>query len=303
MEDNFYNNIMKITSKDNIKKDEMMSRHTSFKVGGKADYFIEVENNEKDIIKIAKLAKQYDKRLIVIGNGTNTLFSDEDIKAVILKIKPDMSYNIYDDYIQISAGTSNAYLANVMLNNEMAGFEFASGIPGTIGGAIVMNAGAFGSEMKDVILEVSGVDLNTYKGFNYDNEECGFSYRKSIFQNKGDLLILSAKIKYSQGIRDNIQGLMNEYREKRIATQPLDMPSAGSTFKRGEGFITAKLIDEAGLKGYSIGGAMVSKKHAGFIVNTGNATAKNIIDLIEYVQDVVYKKFNVKIETEVKLVK
>ena len=105
MEDNFYNNIMKITSKDNIKKDEMMSKHTSFKVGGKADYFIEVENNEKDIIKIAKLAKQYDKRLIVIGNGTNTLFSDEDIKAVILKIKPDMSYNIYDDYIQISAGT------------------------------------------------------------------------------------------------------------------------------------------------------------------------------------------------------
>ncbi len=303
MEDNFYNSLTEITSKEHIKKDEMMSKHTSFKVGGKADYFIEIENDKDLIIKIAKLAKQYQKRLIIIGNGTNVIFTDDDIKAIILKIKPDMSYNICDDYIEISAGTSNAYLANVMLNNEMAGFEFASGIPGTIGGAIVMNAGAYGSEIKDVLLETSGVDLSTYKSFTYSNEECKFSYRKSIFQKNENLLILSAKIKYSQGSREDIQNLMNEYKKKRVATQPLDMPSAGSTFKRGDGFITAKLIDEAGLKGYSIGGAMVSTKHAGFVVNTGNATAKDITDLIKYIQDEVYKKFNVKIEAEVKYIK
>ena len=166
-----------------------------------------------------------------------------------------------------------------------------------------MNAGAFGSEMKDILYEVSGIDLNTHKSFNFNNNDCKFSYRTSIFQNNQNLFILSAKIKYSQGNREDIKNLMNEYKEKRLSTQPLDKPSAGSTFKRGDGFITAKLIDEAGLKGYSIGGAMVSTKHAGFIVNTGSATAKDIEDLIKYVKDEVYKKFNKKIEEEVRIIK
>ena len=299
----FCKNLADIVGYDNIKKNEPMSKHTSFKVGGNADYFIEINSDKNVINKISKFANENHIKLTIIGNGTNILVSDNGIRGIVLKLKVDTSYNICDDYIEVSAGVQNAYVANIMLNNEMTGFEFASGIPGTIGGAIVMNAGAFGSEMKDILHEVSGIDLNTHKIFNFNNNDCQFSYRKSIFQNNPNLFILSAKIKYSQGNREDIKNLMNEYKEKRLSTQPLDKPSAGSTFKRGDGFITAKLIDEAGLKGYSIGGAMVSTKHAGFIVNTGSATAKDIEELIKYVKDEVYKKFNKKIEEEVRIIK
>ncbi len=299
----FFKNLEDIVGYDNIKKNEPMSKHTSFKVGGNADYFIEINPDKNVINKISKFANENHIKLTIIGNGTNILVSDNGIRGIVLKLKVDTSYNICDDYIEVFAGVQNAYVANIMLNNEMTGFEFASGIPGTIGGAIVMNAGAFGSEMKDILYEVSGIDLNTHKIFNFNNNDCQFSYRKSIFQNNPNLFILSAKIKYSQGNREDIKNLMNEYKEKRLSTQPLDKPSAGSTFKRGDGFITAKLIDEAGLKGYSIGGAMVSTKHAGFIVNTGSATAKDIEELIKYVKDEVYKKFNKKIEEEVRIIK
>lgn len=299
----FFKNLADIVGYDNIKKNEPMSKHTSFKVGGNADYFIEINPDKNVINKISKFANENHIKLTIIGNGTNILVSDNGIRGIVLKLKVDTSYNICDDYIEVSAGVQNAYVANIMLNNEMTGFEFASGIPGTIGGAIVMNAGAFGSEMKDILYEVSGIDLNTHKIFNFNNNDCQFSYRTSIFQNNPNLFILSAKIKYSQGNREDIKNLMNEYKEKRLSTQPLDKPSAGSTFKRGDGFITAKLIDEAGLKGYSIGGAMVSTKHAGFIVNTGSATAKDIEELIKYVKDEVYKKFNKKIEEEVRIIK
>ena len=299
----FFKNLADIVGYDNIKKNEPMSKHTSFKVGGNADYFIEINPDKNVINKISKFANENHIKLTIIGNGTNILVSDNGIRGIVLKLKVDTSYNICDDYIEVSAGVQNAYVANIMLNNEMTGFEFASGIPGTIGGAIVMNAGAFGSEMKDILYEVSGIDLNTHKSFNFNNDDCKFSYRTSIFQNNPNLFILSAKIKYSQGNREDIKNLMNEYKEKRLSTQPLDKPSAGSTFKRGDGFITAKLIDEAGLKGYSIGGAMVSTKHAGFIVNTGSATAKDIEELIKYVKDEVYKKFNKKIEEEVRIIK
>ena len=302
MEDIIYKKILNIAKEENVKKDEPMSKHTSFKVGGKADYFVEIDNNQENILNILKLAKENNVKITIVGNGTNILVSDDGIRGIVLKIKPSTTYNIYDDYIEVSAGTANAYLANVTLNNEMTGFEFAAGIPGTIGGAIVMNAGAFGGEIKNVLYEASGIDINTSKNFTYTNEDCKLGYRTSIFQKKSNLIITSAKIKYSQGKKEEIASCMNEYRERRLNSQPLDMPSAGSTFKRGDGFITAKLIDEAGLKGYSIGGAMVSKKHAGFIVNTGNATAKDIKDLIKYVQDEVYKKFNVKIEPEVKFI-
>ena len=299
----FFKNLEDIVGYDNIKKNEPMSKHTSFKVGGNADYFIEINPDKNVINKISKFANENHIKLTIIGNGTNILVSDNGIRGIVLKLKVDTSYNICDDYIEVFAGVQNAYVANIMLNNEMTGFEFASGIPGTIGGTIVMNAGAFGSEMKDILYEVSGIDLNTHKIFNFNNNDCQFSYRKSIFQNNPNLFILSAKIKYSQGNREDIKNLMNEYKEKRLSTQPLDKPSAGSTFKRGDGFITAKLIDEAGLKGYSIGGAMVSTKHAGFIVNTGSATAKDIEELIKYVKDEVYKKFNKKIEEEVRIIK
>ena len=299
----FFKNLADIVGYDNIKKNEPMSKHTSFKVGGNADYFIEINPDKNVINKISKFANENHIKLTIIGNGTNILVSDNGIRGIVLKLKVDTSYNICDDYIEVSAGVQNAYVANIMLNNEMTGFEFASGIPGTIGGAIVMNAGAFGSEMKDILYEVSGIDLNTHKIFNFNNNDCQFSYRTSIFQNNPNLFILSAKIKYSQGNREDIKNLMNEYKEKRLSTQPLDKPSAGSTFKRGDGFITAKLIDEAGLKGYSIGGAMVSTKHAGFIVNNGSATAKDIEELIKYVKDEVYKKFNKKIEEEVRIIK
>ena len=279
-----------------------LKNYTTYKVGGNAKVMVYPKNVDKLILLLKELNEK-NVKYKVLGNGSNLIFSDKEYDGVIIKLDELDKVSVNDTIIKVEAGYSLVKLSYLALKHGLSGLEFASGIPGTIGGAIFMNAGAYGSEIKDVLLETSGVDLSTYKSFTYSNEECKFSYRKSIFQKNENLLILSAKIKYSQGSREDIQNLMNEYKKKRVATQPLDMPSAGSTFKRGDGFITAKLIDEAGLKGYSIGGAMVSTKHAGFVVNTGNATAKDITDLIKYIQDEVYKKFNVKIEAEVKYIK
>ena len=286
-----------ILGSENVKYNEPMSRHTTFKVGGIADIFITVDSKEK-LLKTLEMLKN--EKITIIGNGSNLLVTDEGIRGIVLKYTAN-TCEINDTIVKVDSGMTNARLANALLNKELTGYEFAAGIPGTIGGAIVMNAGAYGREMKDVVLETEFLDFETNEIRIFKNEELNFEYRKSIFENKKGI-ILSATFKFEHGNKNEIDEKMKEYAQKRRDTQPLDMPSAGSTFKRGNGFITAKLIDEAGLKGYSIGGAEVSTKHAGFIVNKGKATAKDIIDLIKYVQKEIYQKFGEKIEPEIKII-
>ena len=286
-----------ILGSENVKYNEPMSRHTTFKVGGIADIFITVDSKEK-LLKTLEMLKN--EKITIIGNGSNLLVTDEGIRGIVLKYTAN-TCEINDTIVKVDSGMTNARLANALLNKELTGYEFAAGIPGTIGGAIVMNAGAYGREMKDVVLETEFLDFETNEIRIFKNEELNFEYRKSIIENKKGI-ILNATFKFEHGNKNEIDEKMKEYAQKRRDTQPLDMPSAGSTFKRGNGFITAKLIDEAGLKGYSIGGAEVSTKHAGFIVNKGKATAKDIIDLIKYVQKEIYQKFGEKIEPEIKII-
>lgn len=284
-----------ILGKENIRYNEPMSKHTTFKVGGNADIFALVDSVQK-LEKILML----DKKITVIGNGSNILVKDSGIRGLVIKYIAN-DYKVKGNYVIASSGITNAKLANILLKNELTGFEFAAGIPGTLGGAIVMNAGAYGKEIKDVIIETKYLSLETKEIKKINLEEHNFNYRKSIFQ-KLESIILESTLKLEKGNYEEINKKMEEYAKKRRISQPLELPNAGSTFKRTNENITAKLIDEAGLKGYSIGGAEVSTKHAGFVVNKGNATAKDIVDLIEYVQKVVYKKFGKNIEPEIKII-
>lgn len=286
-----------ILGSENVKYNEPMSKHTTFKVGGIADIFITVDSKEK-LLKTLEMLKN--EKITIVGNGSNLLVTDEGIRGIVLKYTAN-TCEINDTIVKVDSGMTNARFANALLNKELTGYEFAAGIPGTIGGAIYMNAGAYGSEMKDIVIETRYLDLETGKIKTIQNSEHNFEYRKSIFQ-KLNCIILETTLKLTKGNKEEIKAKMQEYSTKRRESQPLEMPSAGSTFKRGNDFITAKLIDESGLKGYSIGGAQVSTKHAGFIVNKGNATAKDIIDLINYVKEKVYEKFGKTIEEEVKII-
>ena len=295
---------------------EPMSKHTTFKVGGNADIFVKVKNID-ELRHIIKIAKKNDVHITVVGNGSNILVKDNGIRGIVAKIEFE-DINIEDGdtsdtvTVNVGAGVKLATLAQILYQKGITGFEFASGIPGTMGGAVKMNAGAYGKEMKDVVLSTKCIDLKRYNMIseknNIDdiqveeiikksdepniielsNEEQNFVYRDSIFSNKR-YVILETKLGLQYGDKEKIQNMMNEFSKSRKEKQP-DLPSAGSTFKRGEDYITAKLIDECGLKGYTIGGAQVSEKHAGFIVNTGDATAQNILDLISYVKGKVYEK-------------
>ena len=299
MNDNIYDDLKTIIDEKNIKRNEPMNKHTSFKVGGNADYFIEVSSKEK-LIKIIEYLKSRKINIIVIGNGTNIIVSDKGIRGIVIKYSAK-GIKLDGENIYAESGVSNAYLAQELLKNSITGFEFASGIPGSIGGAIAMNAGCYGSEFKDIVKKVTFIDLQNAKLYTIENNECKFSYRTSLFLNK-KCIITDAEFTLKKGNKDNIKNLMDEYKEKRINSQPLEYPNAGSTFKRGNDFITAKLIDEAGLKGYSIGGAEVSTKHAGFIINKNNATANDIKSLIDFVKKTIYEKYNVKIEEEVRFI-
>lgn len=298
MENEILKELQDIAGAKNVKYNEPMSKHTSFKVGGNAEYFVEIY--DIDILKrIVDYSQNNNLVINVVGNGTNLLVLDSGIKGLVIRYVAN-KIEINDNYVSVDAGVLNGILAQELLKNELSGFEFASGIPGTIGGAVFMNAGAYGSEIKDIIEEVTYFDMRDKTVHIICNNECKFDYRKSIFSEM-DTVILNAKLRLNKSSYDLIKKKMDEYRDKRINTQPLNKPNAGSTFKRGDGFITAQLIDEAGLKGFSIGGAKVSEKHAGFIVNDNNATAKDIIELIEYVKKTIYEKYNKKIEVEVRI--
>lgn len=291
----------KIEAKD-ILENEPMSKHTSFKVGGNADIFVKAHNIEQ-IKHVLKVSKDHNVPLFILGNGSNIIVRDNGIRGIILKIdlkKIEIEKQEDCFFVTVGAGNKLAEVAIKLLKEEISGFEFASGIPGTIGGFIKMNAGAYGKEAKDIVIETTVMDYNGNIE-KISGEQHKFEYRKSIFS-KLKVIILETKLKLNYGNKEEIQSLMEEYAKARTEKQPLNFPSAGSTFKRGKDFITAKLIDECGLKGHCIGGAKVSTKHAGFIVNAGGATAKDILELVEYVKKTILEKTNKTIELEVEVV-
>ena len=289
-------------SKEKIKYNEPMAKHTSFKIGGPAQCFINAESVE-EIKQICKVASKNDINLTIIGNGSNLLVTDNGINGIVVKVnikKFELEFSNDDVSLIVGAGNKLGEIAQKLLRNEITGFELAAGIPGTIGGAVRMNAGAYGKEMKDIVETVKCMDYdgNIYEKSNKDLE---FEYRKSMFA-KNKFIILEAKLKLQKGNAQYIKDKMLEFEQSRKQKQPLEFPSAGSTFKRGTDFITAKLIDDAGLKGYRVGGAMVSTKHAGFVVNENNATAQDVLNLVKHIKQEVYKKFNKKIELEIQVI-
>ena len=293
--------IQKIIPKEKIYINEDMKKHTSFKIGGPAECLIKIENKVQ-LKNIFEIAKDFNIPLTIIGNGSNILVSDKGIKGIVLKIeikKLEIQENNEKVNVTVGSGEKLGIIAQKFLNQEIEGFEFASGIPGTIGGAIRMNAGAHGKEMKDIVKTVTYMDRdgNIKK---IENAKAEFKYRNSIFSHK-DYVIIETELELQKGNKEEISEKMQEYANFRKEKQPLEYPSAGSTFKRGEDFITAKLIDECGLKGYQIGGAQISEKHAGFIINKDNATAEDVMKLIEYTKEQIYNKFGKKIETEVEI--
>lgn len=296
---------------ENILKEESMKKHTSFKIGGNADFFVKAKSVE-DVKFVIDLCKKNDIPLTIIGNGSNILVKDEGIKGIVLKIDIDkfeinekvpeeLRKNNNSVIITVGAGVLLGKLAFQLLKKSISGFEFASGIPGTIGGAVRMNAGAYGSEFKDIVIETMCMD-NNGNIIKLDNKQQKFEYRRSIFKDN-KYIILETKLLLEK-LDDNskIKEKMDEYKKSRMEKQPIEFPSAGSTFKRGSDFITAKLIDECDLKGYSIGDAQVSEKHAGFVINRGNASFEDVFKLIKFIQKNVKEKFGKDIELEVEIV-
>ena len=295
----FDKQLREIAKKDNILKDEPMPKHTSLKIGGSADYFIIVETVD-ELKLLIKFAKKNKIPITVVGNGTNLLVRDGGIRGFTIKLgfKDFKIRKTTDDVIiTVDAGMSLSALSAIALKEELTGLEFLSGIPGTIGGALRMNAGAYGKEMKDIVIKTKYLDENE-KIKNLNLKEHKFKYRNSIFSTI-NAIILDTTLRVQKGKKQDIEEKIKEYSESRKKTQPLEYPNAGSTFKRIEGTPTAKLIDDCGLKGYSIGGAEVSNKHAGFIINKEKATAKDVLELSKYVKEQVKKKFNKDIELEI----
>lgn len=295
-----YKELQKGIEKRRVLKDESMRNHTSFKIGGLADYFVIVQEIE-ELKFVLELSAKYDIPLTVIGNGTNLLVSDKGIRGIVLKIEISNLKVIRKKdkaEITISSGYAVGKLANLAYKEELTGLEFLSGIPGSVGGAIRMNAGAYGKEMKDIVISTKYMERDgKIKKLNLSEHE--FAYRSSVFSKMNDVIILETVLEARYGNQEEIKEKIDEYRNKRIATQPLELPNAGSTFKRKGDIITAKVIDECGLKGYRIGDAAVSEKHAGFVVNLGNATAQDVLELTDYIKEKVKKEKGIEIELEV----
>lgn len=289
--------------KERILFNEPMKKYTTFKIGGPAECLIKIENVE-ELKKVLKLANENNVNITVIGNGSNVLVLDEGIKGITLIIKIE-GYNFYSldnkkIIISVGAGEKIPKMGKIFLNNSLTGFEEISGIPGSFGGAVRMNAGANGKEMKDIVKSVKCVDyLGNEKIFS--NGEMKFEYRRSILKYE-KYIVTEVEMELEKGDKEQILAKMEKYSNSRKEKQPLEYPSAGSTFKRGEDFLTAKLIEEAGLKGLCVGEAEVSTKHSGFIINKGNAKAKDVLELVEKVKKEIYKKFDKKIELEIEVI-
>ena len=281
-----------------VKKGDLMKNHTSFKIGGEVD-FLATPENFSEIKDLIKTCKENGVQYTIIGNGSNILVGDEGIAGVVIKISSGLtSVKIDGNKIYAEAGVMLSTLSNKAKSESLTGLEFASGIPGTLGGAIYMNAGAYDGEIKDVVKKIGYLDVDG-EIREMSGEDAGFGYRKSVFVDS-EKIILYAELELEKGDIEEITKTMFDLNQRRKDKQPLNFPSAGSTFKRPEGYFAAKLIEDSGLKGYSVGGAKVSEKHAGFVVNFDNATASDVKKLMEDVKNIVLEKFGVELEPEVK---
>lgn len=287
-----------LLGEDRVFTEEAMSQHTTFKIGGPADYFLMPDKGE-DVGRIIKICKEKEIPYFILGNGSNLLVGDGGYRGAVIQIYRNMSsVTVEGNEITAQAGALLSAVAAAAKNASLTGFEFAGGIPGTIGGAVVMNAGAYGGEMKDVLTEVTVMNAEG-DIFTLPTEELELGYRTSIIKTAG-YIVLEAKIRLKEGDPEVIRETMKDLTIRRTTKQPLEYPSAGSTFKRPEGYFAGKLIMDSGLAGYQVGGAQVSEKHCGFVINAGDATARDVRTLMDNVRDIVYKKYGVTLEPEVK---
>ena len=299
MNQEFYKKLESILTEEQVKIEEPMKNHTTFRVGGPAAYFV-MPRTAEEVAKVTELCAQENVPYYIVGNGSNLLVSDKGYDGVIIQIYKQMSQvEVKGREIYAQAGALLSMVAKRALDTELAGFEFAAGIPGTLGGACVMNAGAYGGEMKDVLKSVTVLDKDgNVKKLAKDELELG--YRTSVIAKKG-YIVLDAVIELKEGKAEEIKALMDDLKERRITKQPLEYPSAGSTFKRPEGYFAGKLIQDADLRGFQVGGAQVSEKHCGFVINKDGATASDVMELMRQVSDKVYDKFGVRLEPSVML--
>lgn len=299
MHQEFCDKLKTIVSADAILVNEPMSKHTTFRIGGNADVFVSPEVSQ--VSALIALAKEYEVPVTVIGNGSNLLVGDKGIRGLVLSFgKEAEAIHLEGNRMTVAAGTILAKAAAEAAKNSLTGLEFAAGIPGSFGGAIVMNAGAYGGEMKDVVISAK-VLTPTGEIKELSNEELELSYRHSCIPEK-DYIVLEATLELEPGEESAIREKMADFKNRRVEKQPLEYPSAGSTFKRPEGYFAGKLIQDANLRGYQVGGAQVSEKHCGFVINKGNATAADVLQLIQDVKRIVYDTFQVELEPEVKMI-
>ena len=295
-----YDILKNIVSEEDILTKEYMNNHTSFKIGGSADFLVTPRTVDQ-IQNLIKTLKKENIPVFIMGNGSNLLVSDKGIRGVVIKLSKNFSsFSISGDEVTAQSGILLSTLSKSIVNESLSGFEFASGIPGTIGGAVTMNAGAYDSEMKNIVEEVVAMDMDgNIKTFT--NQEMNFRYRKSRVTDE-TLVVLEAKLKLDKGNIEDIKAKIDDFTVRRTTKQPLTAYSAGSTFKRPEGYFAGKLIEDAGLKGIIMRNAAVSSLHSGFVINTGDATCENILELIEFIKLTVFSKFGVMLEEEVRVV-
>ena len=298
MNQNIIEKFTDLLGKEKVKVNEPMNRHTTFRIGGPADCFL-LPSSQEELQEIIKICSDEKLPYFILGNGSNLLVSDAGYRGVIIQLDRNMEEITVDGTeIRAAAGALLSSIAVAARRASLAGFEFAGGIPGTLGGAVVMNAGAYGGEMKDVLKEVT-VMTGDGEIRVIPASELEMGYRTSIIKKAG-YLVLGATISLKEGNLEEIKALTRELSEKRTSKQPLEFPSAGSTFKRPEGYFAGKLIMDSGLRGYQIGGARVSDKHCGFVINAGDATAQDVVALMDHVTEVVREKYGVTLEPEVK---
>lgn len=294
------NSFIEIVGADHVLCDEPMSAHTTFRVGGPADWFI-TPGNAEELRAVLELCSERGIRPYIMGRGSNLLVADAGLRGAVVQIAQNMAgvEVLPDGMVKAQAGVSNAKVAAVACRSSLAGYEFAAGIPGTVGGAAIMNAGAYDGEFRDVAVEVTCLSP-AYEVVKVTAEEADWSYRHSAMGDKG-MIVLDATLKLQPGNPEEIQARMDDLAQRRSSKQPLDVPSAGSTFKRPPGHFAGKLIQDAGMQGHTVGGAMVSTKHAGFVVNANNATAADVLQVIRDVQSEVNAQFGVTLAPEVRL--
>ena len=296
---NIVDDLIKIVGSENVCQNEPMSKHTTFRIGGNADFFV-TPNTTESLEAVINYVKSNNIPYYVIGNGSNLLVKDSGFRGVIIQLyKKFANITVYDNVITAQAGALLSTVAKTALNNSLTGMECLSGIPGTIGGAVCMNAGAYGGEMKDIVVETKVIHNGKIETIS--NKASDFGYRKSKIMSE-NMIVVETILSLEKGNKEDIQSKMSELLTQRNSKQPVELPSAGSTFKRPEGYFAAKLIDDSGLRGYSVGKAQVSPKHCGFVVNNGGATANDVLTLMHNVSNIVEDKFGVKLEPEVRII-